>query len=153
MVTAGDLLCFLHADTQPPHEVVNVIRGVMAQPNTVLGGFRTVIQTDGKRLHGMTFHHLVKTHYVAMLLRPLAFARSVIAQMSTSQQYMCLHCSLPCSLHVEFNDATLLCMSTTMWSFVCVVMQTMPEPVFLVNVSANVQWCNHPSGQLHGRST
>lgn len=72
---AGDLLCFLHADTHPPHEVVSVIRGVMTHPNIVLAGFRTTIQTEGRRLHGMTFHHLVKTYYVAMLLRPLAFVR------------------------------------------------------------------------------
>ena len=44
-----DLLCFLHADTQLPHEVVSVIRGFMTQPNVVLGGFCTVIQTDGRR--------------------------------------------------------------------------------------------------------
>ena len=74
-MVAGDLLCFLHADTQPPHEVVSVIRGVMTHPNVVLGGFRTVIQTDGRRLHGMTLHHLVKTYYIALFLRPLAFAR------------------------------------------------------------------------------
>ncbi|KAL3139074.1 hypothetical protein ABBQ32_005871 [Trebouxia sp. C0010 RCD-2024] len=73
----GDLLCFLHADTHPPHEVVSVIRGVMTHPNIVLAGFRTTIQTEGRRLHGMTFHHLVKTYYVAMLLRPLAFVRGI----------------------------------------------------------------------------
>lgn len=72
---AGSLLCFLHADSHPPHELVSVVRGVMADPNKVLGGFRTIIQTGGRRLHGMTFHHLVKTYYVALLLRPLAFAR------------------------------------------------------------------------------
>ena len=74
-VSAGSMLCFLHADTHPPRELVSVVRGVMADPNKVLGGFRTIIQTDGRRLHGMTFHHLVKTYYVALLLRPLAFAR------------------------------------------------------------------------------
>ncbi|KAL3139075.1 hypothetical protein ABBQ32_005871 [Trebouxia sp. C0010 RCD-2024] len=73
----SDLLCFLHADTHPPHEVVSVIRGVMTHPNIVLAGFRTTIQTEGRRLHGMTFHHLVKTYYVAMLLRPLAFVRGI----------------------------------------------------------------------------
>jgi len=72
---AGDLLCFLHADTQPPTELVAVVRGVMANPNNVLGGFRTIIQTHGKRLQGMTLHHLVKTYYIAMFLRPLAFVR------------------------------------------------------------------------------
>ena len=75
MLFAGDLLCFLHADTQPPKEMVAVVRGVMDNSKNVLGGFRTIIQTDGKRLHGMTLHHLVKTYYIAALLRPLAFVR------------------------------------------------------------------------------
>ncbi|DBA74661.1 TPA: hypothetical protein ACH3X2_009411 [Trebouxia sp. C0005] len=62
-------------DTQPPNELVAVVRGVMANPNNVLGGFRTIIQTHGKRLQGMTLHHLVKTYYIAMFLRPMAFVR------------------------------------------------------------------------------
>lgn len=72
---AGNLLCFVHADTHPPHELVSVVRGVLADPAKVLGGFRTIIQTDGRQLHGMTIHHLVKTYYIALLLRPVAFAR------------------------------------------------------------------------------
>ena len=75
VLIAGDLLCFLHADTQPPKELVAVVRGVMNNSKNALGGFRTIIQTDGKRLHGMTLHHLVKTYYIAALLRPLAFVR------------------------------------------------------------------------------
>lgn len=76
-VAKGDLLCFLHADTQPPNELVAVVRGVMANPDNVLGGFRTIIQTHGKRLQGMTLHHLVKTYYIAMFLRPVAFVRGI----------------------------------------------------------------------------
>ena len=68
-------MCFLHADTHPPDELVAVVRGVMANPTTVLGGFRTIIRTNDKTLHGMTLHHLVKTYYIAMLLRPVAFVR------------------------------------------------------------------------------
>ena len=75
LVIAGDLLCFLHADTHPPKSLVNIVKGVMAQPQTVLGGFRTIIQTDGKQLRGMTLHHLVKTYYIAALVRPLSFLR------------------------------------------------------------------------------
>ncbi|KAL0037584.1 hypothetical protein WJX77_003760 [Trebouxia sp. C0004] len=76
-VAKGDLLCFLHADTQPPNELVAVVRGVMANPNIVLGGFRTIIQTHGKTLQVMTLHHLIKTYYIAMFLRPVAFVRGI----------------------------------------------------------------------------
>lgn len=69
------MLCFLHADTHPPRDLVNVIKGVMSHPKTVLGGFRTTIQTDGKTLQGMTLHHLVKTYYIAAFVRPLSFIR------------------------------------------------------------------------------
>ena len=71
----GDLLCFLHADTHPPKNLVNIVKGVMSQPRSVLGGFRTIIQTDGNRLQGMTLHHWIKTYYIAAIVRPLSFVR------------------------------------------------------------------------------
>lgn len=117
---AGNLLCFLHADTHPPHELVNVVRGVMADPNKVLGGFRTIIQTDGRRLHGMTLHHLVKTYYVALLLRPLAFARYIIQ--CCSQPYTCHACGVCILVH----DAVFICL-TAMMLLTCIPVYTLSQ--------------------------
>ena len=73
---AGDILCFVHADSQPPQSLVANARAVLSSPRTVLGGFRTLIRSgDEYTLRFMTAHHFVKTYYLPGLVRPLDFAR------------------------------------------------------------------------------
>ena len=56
--------------------LVPAVRAALAEGRAVLGGFRTLISLDGRPLRFMTAHQLVKTYYIAALLRPLAFLRS-----------------------------------------------------------------------------
>ena len=72
---AGDILCFVHADTSPPSQAVAAMRAVLKEPRTVLGGFRTVIRSGDRRMNFFTFHQFIKTYYVAALVRPLGFLR------------------------------------------------------------------------------
>ena len=51
------------------------MRAVLKEPRTVLGGFRTVIRSGGRRMNFFTFHQFIKTYYVAALVRPLGFLR------------------------------------------------------------------------------
>ena len=82
---AGKLLCFVHADSRPPREVVRVVRETMGEPGTVLGGFRTVIEgTGGRPLRFMTTHHFAKTFYLPLLARPLSFFRCAHRRASQS---------------------------------------------------------------------
>lgn len=71
----GELLCFVHADSRPPPELVQVIRNTLSHRGTVLGAFRTVIKHGGRTLGFMTWHHLVKTYYLPLIARPLSFLR------------------------------------------------------------------------------
>jgi hypothetical protein len=71
----GPLLCFVHADSQPPEELIPVIRKTLACRRTVLGGFRTLIKDRGRPLRFMTAHHLLKTYYLPALTRPLSLLR------------------------------------------------------------------------------
>lgn len=74
--SAGDLLCFMHADSQPPPALVHLMRRTLADPATVVGGFRTLIcGSDGRLLKFMTAHHLVKSYYLVFLARPLMWLR------------------------------------------------------------------------------
>ena len=60
---------------------MRAVRGALAEGRAVLGGFRTVIRTeDGRRMKFMTAHQFIKTYYIAALLRPLAFLRSLPAR-------------------------------------------------------------------------
>lgn len=73
----GDILVFVHADSQPPAELVRAVRAALARPRVVLGGFTTLMdRPDGRGLllfH--TFHHFVKAYYPVLLLRPLSLVR------------------------------------------------------------------------------
>lgn len=76
----GDLLCFLHADSRPPAALVHIMRCTLADPGTVLAGFRTLIERrDGSLLRFMTCHHLVKSYYLVMLARPIMWLRGGLA--------------------------------------------------------------------------
>lgn len=75
MPMPGTLLCFLHADSRPPSSLVSIVRQTLSDGRTVMGGFRVLIKHQGRLLHWMTFHQLIKTYYAPLLLRPLSFAR------------------------------------------------------------------------------
>lgn len=74
---AEGILCFLHADTTVPLDLVRVIRKTMADKQTVCGGFVPVITVPGRVLWGMSLHNTVKTWYGPLLLRPLAFMQGL----------------------------------------------------------------------------
>lgn len=73
----GDLLCFLHADTQPPTDLVAVMRRELRDPHTVLAGFVPLIEGPKGRLWVMSIHNFISTYYAPLLFRPLSFARGL----------------------------------------------------------------------------
>lgn len=75
-LSAGPLLCFVHADSRPPANFISLIRKTLSNGKVVMGGFRVIIEHKGRKLHWMTFHQLIKTYYAPLLFRPLSFFRS-----------------------------------------------------------------------------
>ncbi|GBF91790.1 hypothetical protein Rsub_04895 [Raphidocelis subcapitata] len=73
----GEVLAFVHADTQPVPDLVARLRGAFEDPKMVAAGFRTNIEVPGRRLHLMTAHNTAKTWYAPLLFRPLSFARGL----------------------------------------------------------------------------
>ncbi|KAK9865949.1 hypothetical protein WJX84_011892 [Apatococcus fuscideae] len=73
---SGDLLCFLHADSLPPKQLVDVVRRTLFPRRTVLAGFIVLIKTPPDRLLWfMTCHHLLKTFYIPLIARPVSTLR------------------------------------------------------------------------------
>jgi len=72
----GQLLCFVHADNRPPSSLVAAARQTLSDGRTLMGGFRVIVEHQGRTLRWMTFHQLIKTYYAPLLFRPLSFARS-----------------------------------------------------------------------------
>lgn len=73
----GDILCFVHADTRPPANLVSAVRYEMAEPCTVAGAFCTRIVHNGRLLWWMTLHHFAKTFYMPAILRPRGFLQGL----------------------------------------------------------------------------
>ena len=74
-VATGHYILFLHADTSPPADVVDVIRRQLRDQKTVIGGFVSLIETPTRTFWGMSYHNVVKTTYCAVISRPFAYLR------------------------------------------------------------------------------
>ncbi len=90
----GDILCFLHADTWVPNDLVTVIRQTLADPKIACGGFVSLmIGTQGTRW-GIALNHYLKTYYAPLLFRPHLFFRG---------------------LRLLFGDQVMFCRQTDFW--------------------------------------
>ena len=75
----GDLLLFLHADTQVPSDAVNVARRQLCSgaktARTVLGGFVSLITVPekDKTYWFLSMHNVAKTFYTVAVFRPKSF--------------------------------------------------------------------------------
>lgn len=64
----GSHIIFLHADTQLPKNVIDLVETALKKP-TVLVGFRSIMQGK-KRRQIISFHNRIKTYYAPFLYRP-----------------------------------------------------------------------------------
>jgi rSAM/selenodomain-associated transferase 2 len=69
----GTLLCFLHADTLVPEDLVAVIRRTLATGNTACGGFISLMFGPHTTRWGISLHNLLKTYYAPLVFRPHLF--------------------------------------------------------------------------------
>ncbi|MBD3880536.1 TIGR04283 family arsenosugar biosynthesis glycosyltransferase [Phormidium tenue FACHB-886] len=73
----GDTLCFLHADTIVPDDLVSVITTTLADPAVVAGGWISLMSGDYTTRWGVSFHNFLKTYYAPLLFRPHLFVRGL----------------------------------------------------------------------------
>lgn len=65
----GDILCFLHADTFAPENVVQIVQETLKRDTIKLAGFRSVMTgTCYQRM--TTWHNRVKTYYAPFIYNP-----------------------------------------------------------------------------------
>ncbi|HZG39208.1 MAG TPA: TIGR04283 family arsenosugar biosynthesis glycosyltransferase [Nodosilinea sp.] len=74
----GDILCFLHADTLVPDDLVGVVQSTLASPGVACGGFISLMTGAKSVRWGISLHNALKTYYAPLLFRPyLFFARGL----------------------------------------------------------------------------
>ncbi len=76
-VATGDVLCFLHADTQVPIDLISVISETLSDPTVVAGGFIAIMAGSHTTCWGTSLHNYLKTYYAPILFRPHLFLRGL----------------------------------------------------------------------------
>jgi rSAM/selenodomain-associated transferase 2 len=77
LIATGDLLCFLHADTWVPDDVIAVMQQTLADPKIACGGFISLMSGAQNTRWEISLHHYLKTYYAPLLFRPHLFFRGL----------------------------------------------------------------------------
>lgn len=76
-VATGEILCFLHADTSVPDDLVAVIEQTLADKKVAGGGFISLMTGTKKTRWGVSLHNYLKTYYAPLLFRPHLFFKGL----------------------------------------------------------------------------
>ncbi|MEC4817332.1 MAG: TIGR04283 family arsenosugar biosynthesis glycosyltransferase [Scytonema sp. PMC 1069.18] len=76
-VATGEYLCFLHADTLVPDDLVTLIQQTLAEKTVAAGGFISLMSGEKTTRWGVSLHNVLKTYYAPLLFRPHLFVKGL----------------------------------------------------------------------------
>ncbi len=76
-VATGDILCFLHADTCVPDDLIAVITATLEDKNVAGGGFISLMAGFQTTRWGVSLHNYLKTYYAPLIFRPHLFFKGL----------------------------------------------------------------------------
>lgn len=76
-VATGEILCFLHADTLVPDDLVAIIEQTLVDKTVAAGGFISLMTGDQITRWGVSLHNFVKSYYAPLLFRPHLFFKGL----------------------------------------------------------------------------
>ena len=76
-VATGDILCFLHADTCVPDDLIAVITATLEDESIAGGGFISLMTGFQTTRWGVSLHNYLKTYYAPSILRPHLFFKGL----------------------------------------------------------------------------
>jgi rSAM/selenodomain-associated transferase 2 len=85
----GEALCFLHADTLVPDDLVSLVRGTLGNPTVACGGFISLMTGPRSIRWGISLHNALKTYYAPLLFRPHLFFRRGLRLLFGDQAMFC----------------------------------------------------------------
>jgi rSAM/selenodomain-associated transferase 2 len=77
VAATGEILCFLHADTSVPDDIVGVIEQTLADQTIACGGFISLMVGAVTTRWGVSLHNYLKTYYAPLLFRPHLFFKGL----------------------------------------------------------------------------
>jgi rSAM/selenodomain-associated transferase 2 len=91
----GEILCFLHADTFVPDDLVALIEQTLADQTVAAGGFISLMAGPQTTRWGVSLHNYLKTYYAPLIFRPHLFFKG---------------------LRLLFGDQVMFCRRTDFWN-------------------------------------
>jgi len=88
-LATGDYLCFLHADTYVPHDLVSLISQTLFNPTIACGGFISIMSGLSGTRWGISLHNFLKTYYAPLLFHPWLFFRNGLRILFGDQVMFC----------------------------------------------------------------
>lgn len=73
----GEILCFLHADTSVPDDLVAVIEHTLADKTVACAGFISLMAGSTTTRWGVSLHNYLKTYYAPLIFRPHLFFKGM----------------------------------------------------------------------------
>ncbi len=73
----GDILCFLHADTCVPDDLIAVITATLEDKSIAGGGFISLMTGFETTRWGVSLHNYLKTYYAPLIFRPHLFFKGL----------------------------------------------------------------------------
>ena len=75
--STGEILCFLHADTSVPDDLVAIIEQTLADKTIACGGFISLMVGSVTTRWGVSLHNYLKTYYAPLIFRPYLFFKGL----------------------------------------------------------------------------
>ena len=72
-VAKGSIVCFIHADTLVPDDLISIIEKTIADPSIACGGLISLMTGTLKTRWSFTLNNYLKTYYAPLLFRPYLF--------------------------------------------------------------------------------
>lgn len=85
----GDILCFVHADTLVPLDLVEIVAKTLQNPSIACGGFISLMCGSDHTRWGISLHNYLKTYYAPLLFRPYAFFQRQLRLLFGDQVIFC----------------------------------------------------------------
>lgn len=95
-VATGKILCFLHADTSVPDDLLAVIEQTLADQTVAAGGFISLMVGSQTTRWGVSLHNYLKTYYAPLIFRPYLFFKG---------------------LRLLFGDQVMFCRRNDFWDY------------------------------------
>ncbi|MEM1294295.1 MAG: glycosyltransferase [Verrucomicrobiota bacterium] len=71
----AEIFCFLHADTLPPPNLIDLVRRTLADPRVAVCGTRSRYMVNGRRERCITISNIGKTYIIPLIFFPWLFWR------------------------------------------------------------------------------